>query len=156
MIGEKYIEPPYTTDFAILYLPTEGLFAEVIRRPGLVTDLQARHRIMVQGPTTLAALLTSLQMGFRTLAIEKRSSDVWSVLGAAKTEFEKYGDVWDKLGKQLDTARRTVDEAGKRTRAVSRKLRDVEAVEATDPSALLELTTPDLADDEEDSTDDAA
>ena len=144
-ICEKSVHPPYTTDFAILYLPTEGLFAEVIRRPGLVSDLQARHRIMVQGPTTLAALLTSLQMGFRTLAIEKRSSEVWTVLGAAKTEFEKYGHVWDKLGKQLDTARRTVEEAGKRTRAVSRKLRDVEALEPTDPSALLELATPEFA-----------
>jgi DNA recombination protein RmuC len=124
-ICEKYVHPPYTTDFAILYLPTEGLFAEVIRRPGLVSELQAKHRIMIQGPTTLAALLTSLQMGFRTLAIEKRSSEVWTVLGAAKAEFGKYGQVWDKLGKQLDTARRTVEEAGKRTRAVSRKLRDV-------------------------------
>ncbi len=157
MICEKYVAPPYTTDFAILYLPTEGLFAEVIRRPGLVSDLQARHRIMVQGPTTLAALLTSLQMGFRTLAIEKRSSEVWSVLGAAKAEFEKYGQVWDKLGKQLDTARRTVDEAGKRTRAVSRKLRDVEVLEPTDPSSLLELVTPDGADEEpDDPIDDAA
>ena len=156
-ICEKYVEPPYTTDFAILYLPTEGLFAEVVRRPGLVSDLQARHRIMVQGPTTLAALLTSLQMGFRTLAIEKRSSEVWSVLGAAKAEFEKYGHVWDKLGKQLDSARRTVDEAGKRTRAVTRKLRDVEALEPTDPSALLELANPDLSSDEpDDSIDDAA
>jgi DNA recombination protein RmuC len=144
-ICEKYVQPPHTTDFAILYLPTEGLFAEVIRRPGLVSDLQVRHRIMVQGPTTLAALLTSLQMGFRTLAIEKRSSEVWTVLGAAKAEFEKYGQVWDRLGKQLDTARRTVDEAGKRTRAVSRKLRDVEALEPTDSPALLELVTPEFA-----------
>ncbi|WP_439814650.1 DNA recombination protein RmuC [Zavarzinia sp. CC-PAN008] len=135
-IGEKYIHPPHSTDFAILYLPTEGLFAEVIRRPGLAQDLQSRHRIMVQGPTTLGALLTSLQMGFRTLAIEKRSSEVWKVLGAAKAEFEKYGQVWEKLGKQLDTARRTVDEAGKRTRAVTRKLREVEVLEASEPVAL--------------------
>jgi DNA recombination protein RmuC len=156
-ICEKYIQPPHTTDFAILYLPTEGLFAEVIRRHGLVNDLQARHRIMVQGPTTLAALLTSLQMGFRTLAIEKRSSEVWTVLGAAKTEFDKYGHVWDKLGKQLDTARRTVEEAGKRTRAVSRKLRDVEVLEPTDSSTLIELVAPEVAGDElDDSIDDAA
>jgi DNA recombination protein RmuC len=156
-ICEKYVQPPYTTDFAILYLPTEGLFAEVIRRPGLVTDLQVKHRIMVQGPTTLAALLTSLQMGFRTLAIEKRSSEVWTVLGAAKAEFEKYGGVWDKLGKQLDTARRTVEEAGKRTRAVTRKLRDVGVLEPTDRSALLELVTPEFTDGEpNDSIDDAA
>jgi DNA recombination protein RmuC len=154
-ICEKYVQPPYTTDFAILYLPTEGQFAEVIRRPGLISELQAKHRIMVQGPTTLAALLTSLQMGFRTLAIERRSSEVWTVLGAAKAEFERYGHVWDKLGKQLDTARRTVEEAGKRARAVSRKLRDVEALEPTDSPAPLELVTPEF-DESEESIDDAA
>lgn len=94
---------------------------------------------MIQGPTTLAALLSSLQMGFRTLAIEKRSSEVWQVLGAAKAEFLKYGQVWEKLGKQLDTARKTVDEAGKRTRAVSRKLRDVETLEGSEAPALIDL-----------------
>lgn len=156
-ICEKYVRPPYTTDFAILYLPTEGLFAEVIRRPGLISDIQTTYRVMVQGPTTLAALLTSLQMGFRTLAIEKRSSEVWLVLGAAKAEFEKYAQVWDKLGKQLDTARRTVDEAGKRTRAVSRKLRDVEVLESTNPSAAPELLSPEsVADELDDPMDDAA
>jgi DNA recombination protein RmuC len=148
-IGEKYIEAPYTTDFAILYLPTEGLFAEIIRRPGLVSDLQSKHRIMVQGPTTLAALLTSLQMGFRTLAIEKRSSEVWKVLGEAKSEFEKYGQVWDKLGKQLDTAKRTVEEAGKRTRAVTRRLKDVETLEPAAVPALLDLVAPEFGDDDE-------
>ena len=107
-ICEKYVHPLQSTDFAIMYLPTEGLFAEVIRRPGLASELQTKHRVMVQGPTTLAALLTSLQMGFRTLAIEKRSSEVWQVLGAAKAEFMKYGQVWERLGKQLDTAKRTV------------------------------------------------
>lgn len=140
-ICEKYIHPPYSTDFAILYLPTEGLFAEVIRRPGLSTEIQNKHRIMIQGPTTLAALLSSLQMGFRTLAIEKRSSEVWQVLGAAKAEFQKYGDVWDKLGKQLDTAKRTVEEAGKRTRAVTRKLRDVETLEPIAVPDLLEIAS---------------
>lgn len=129
-IEQKYIHPPHSTDFAIMYLPTEGLFAEVIRRPGLGRDLQNTHRVMVTGPTTLAALLNSLQMGFRTLAIEKRSSEVWQVLGAAKTEFRKYGEVWDKLGKQLDTAKKTVDEAGRRTRAVERQLREVESTPA--------------------------
>lgn len=138
-ICEKYIHAPYSTDFAIMYLPTEGLFAEVIRRPGLATELQTNHRVTIQGPTTLAALLSSLQMGFRTLAIEKRSSEVWQVLGAAKAEFLKYGDVWEKLSRQLDTAKRTVDEAGKRTRAVTRKLRDVEMIEVVDSSALLEV-----------------
>jgi DNA recombination protein RmuC len=129
IISEKYIHPPHSTDFAIMYLPTEGLFAEVIRRPSLCTDVQATHRVMLTGPTTLAALLTSLQMGFRTLAIEKRSSEVWQVLGAAKAEFRKYGEVWNKLGKQLETAKKTVDEAGRRTRALERKLRDVETIE---------------------------
>lgn len=147
-ICEKYVCPPHSTDFAIMYLPTEGLFAEVIRRPGLASELQTKHRVMVQGPTTLAALLTSLQMGFRTLAIEKRSSEVWQVLGAAKTEFTKYGQVWEKLGKQLDTAKRTVDEAGRRTRAVSKRLRDVETLDAPESPALLELVG--LDDDDED------
>src|SRR5690606_10961355 len=102
-------------------------------------ELQTKHRIMIQGPTTLAALLSSLQMGFRTLAIEKRSSEVWQVLGAAKSEFMKYGHVWEKLGKQLDTAKRTVDEAGRRTRAVTRQLRDVETLDTPERPALLEL-----------------
>ncbi|MBA4040394.1 MAG: DNA recombination protein RmuC [Sphingobium sp.] len=154
-ICEKYVHPPHSTDFAIMYLPTEGLFAEVIRRPGLASELQTKHRVMVQGPTTLAALLTSLQMGFRTLAIEKRSSEVWQVLGAAKAEFEKYGQVWERLGKQLDTAKRTVDEAGRRTRAVTRRLRDVETLDAAETPALLDLVGID-ADEEEDIASEAA
>jgi len=147
-ICDKYVHPPYSTDFAIMYLPTEGLFAEVIRRPGLASELQTKFRVMVQGPTTLAALLTSLQMGFRTLAIEKRSSEVWQVLGAAKAEFEKYGQVWERLGKQLDTAKRTVDEAGRRTRAVTRRLRDVETFDAPEAPALLELVGIDEGDED--------
>lgn len=126
-IAKKYIEPPHTTDFAILYLPTEGLFAEVVRRPGLASKLQTDHRILITGPTTLMSLLNSLQMGFRTLAIEKRSSEVWQVLSAAKAEFHKYGQVWTKLERQLQTAQNTVSEAGRRTRAVERKLRSVES-----------------------------
>jgi DNA recombination protein RmuC len=145
-ISEKYVHPPHSTDFAIMYLPTEGLFAEVVRRPGLCSDIQAAHRVMLTGPTTLAALLTSLQLGFRTLAIEKRSSEVWQVLSAAKAEFRKYGDVWDKLGKQLDTARKTVEEASQRTRAVERKLRDVET---TGLPASSELPPPPEEDDGE-------
>lgn len=148
-ICEKYIHAPHSTDFAIMYLPTEGLFAEVIRRPGLAAELQTNHRVTVQGPTTLAALLSSLQMGFRTLAIEKRSSEVWQVLSAAKAEFVKYGDVWEKLGRQLDTAKRTVDEAGKRTRAVTRKLRDVETIDISDAPALLGLVADEALDEEE-------
>lgn len=147
-ICDKYVHPPHSTDFAIMYLPTEGLFAEVIRRPGLARDLQNKHRVMVQGPTTLAALLTSLQMGFRTLAIEKRSSEVWQVLGAAKAEFMKYGQVWEKLGKQLDTAKRTVEEAGKRTRAVERRLREVETLDSPETPAILELIAGDAEEEE--------
>ena len=124
-IRDKYVSPPHTTDFALLYLPIEGLYAEALRRPALAETLQRDYRVSLAGPTTLAAILNSLQMGFRTLAIEKRSSEVWQILAAAKAEFEKYGTVWEKLGKQLETAKRTVDEAGKRTRAVNRKLRDV-------------------------------
>lgn len=128
-IASKYIDPPRTTDFAIMYLPTEGLFAEVVRRPGLASKLQTELRILITGPTTLMSLLNSLQMGFRSLAIEKRSSEVWQVLSAAKSEFQKYGQVWDKLGRQLETAQKTVREAGVRTRAVERRLRDVEVAE---------------------------
>ena len=142
-IASKYIRPPRTTDFAIMYLPTEGLFAEVMRHPGLATRLQGQHRVTVAGPTTLSALLNSLQMGFRTLAIQKRSGEVWRVLGEAKTEFEKYGDVWDKLKKQLETAQNTVEAAGRRSRAVARRLRDVAAVE-TGPDALPEPADDDL------------
>ncbi|MBE0529571.1 MAG: DNA recombination protein RmuC [Rhodospirillales bacterium] len=141
-ICEKYVCPPHSTDFAIMYLPTEGLFAEVIRRPGLCSDIQTKHRVMMTGPTTLAALLSSLQMGFRTLAIEKRSSEVWQVLSAAKTEFRKYGEVWDKIGRQLDSAKKTVDEAGRRTRAVERKLRSVETLEGTSVEEVLGFPPP--------------
>lgn len=138
-IASKYIDPPHTTDFAMMYLPTEGLFAETIRRPGLTAKLQQDHRVMVMGPTTLGAMLSSLQMGFRTLAIEKRSSEVWQVLGEAKAEFMKYGDVWDKLGKQLETAQNTVKQAGVRTRAVERKLRDVETLEVPSSGVFDDL-----------------
>ncbi|MFT4219250.1 MAG: DNA recombination protein RmuC [Microbacterium sp.] len=155
LIAAKYIEPPHTTDFGIMYLPTEGLFAEVMRRPGFVARLHNEHRVAVAGPTTLMSLLNSLQMGFRTLAIEKRSSEVWKVLSAAKAEFQKYGQVWEKLGKQLQTAQNTVSEAGRRTRAVERKLRGVESLESAQPvegaRELLDGALPDtsLFDDDE-------
>lgn len=142
LISSKYIAPPYSTDFAIMYLPTEGLFAEVVRSPGLASKLQTEHRVLVTGPTTLMSLLNSLQMGFRTLAIEKRSSEVWQVLSAAKEEFRKYGDVWDKLGKQLATAQNTVREAGTRTRAVERKLKDVQTLEVTAQEDVLSGLLP--------------
>jgi DNA recombination protein RmuC len=139
-ICAKYVCPPHSTDFAIMYLPTEGLFAEAIRRPGLMVDLQQKERVMLTGPTTLAAILNSLQMGFRSVAIEKRSSEVWQVLGAAKAEFRKYGEVWDKLGKKLDEARSTVEQAGVRTRQIERKLKDVQEspleVAASEPPLL--------------------
>ena len=148
-ISAKYVCPPHSTDFAIMYLPTEGLFAEVIRRPGLMVDLQAKERVMVTGPTTLAAILNSLQMGFRSVAIEKRSSEVWQVLGAAKAEFQTYSKVWDKLEKQLATAQNTVAEAGRKTRTLERKLRGVETVALPTAEATLLATSAVSEDDDE-------
>lgn len=116
-IADKYLDPPRTTDFAIMFLPTEGLYAEVLRQPGLVEKLQQTCRVVVVGPTTLTATLSSLRMGFRTLAIEKRSSEVWNVLAAVKTEFGKFGDVLTKVKKQLNSASNTIDQTGVRTRA---------------------------------------
>ena len=140
-IQEKYIAPPKTTDFAIMFLPTEGLYAEVLRVPGLITELLQRYRIVVAGPTTLAAILNSLRMGFQTLAIEKHSSEVWEVLGAVKSEFGKFGGVMDKLKRQLNTAAKTVDETGVRTRAMERRLRTVE--ELPSEKASVQLGLPD-------------
>ncbi|HXT17269.1 MAG TPA: DNA recombination protein RmuC [Gemmatimonadaceae bacterium] len=128
-IAEKYVAPPGTTDFGIMFLPTEGLYAEIIRRPGLPDVLQREYRVMVSGPTTLAALLNSLQMGFRTLAIEQRSSEVWTVLGEAKTEFRRYADALEKIRNKLQEASSAVDKASVRTRAIERKLRGVEEIE---------------------------
>ena len=143
-ISSKYIRPPRTTDFAVMYLPTEGLFAEAMRIPGLAQRVQSKYRVTVAGPTTLHALLNSLQMGFRTLAIQKRSSEVWRVLGEAKAEFQKYSEVWDKLRDQLQKAQKTIDDAGTRTRAVERKLRDVEISDLpAGAQPHLELMPPD-------------
>lgn len=128
-IGEKYINPPTTTDFAVLFLPTEGLYAEVVRRAGLFDDLQRLYRITVAGPTTLTAYLSSLQMGFRTLAIEKRSSEVWQVLGGVKAEFGKFGPVLDAVKKKLDAASNDIERISVRRRAMDRRLRGVEAIE---------------------------
>jgi len=136
-ISEKYVEPPYTTDFAILFLPTEGLYAEVLRRPGLMEGLQREHRITLAGPTTLLAMLSSLQMGFRTLALEKRSSEVWQVLGAVKTEFSKFGDVLARVKSQTETVLKTLDSAEVRSRAMGRALKQVEALPDTQAQALL-------------------
>lgn len=129
-ISAKYVDPPHTTDFAILFLPTEGLYAEVLRQPGLVEELQLRHRVIPAGPTTLSAILSSLRMGFRTLAIEQRATEVWDVLAAVKTEFGKFGEVLSKVKRQLDTASHTIDQTQVRTRAMQRRLRDVEALPA--------------------------
>ena len=139
-IHDKYVEPPYTTDFAILYLPTEGLYAEALRRPGLVDVLQRDWRICIAGPTTLSALLNSLQMGFRTLAIERRSSEVWAVLGAIKTEFGKFGEVLEATRRKLEQASRSIESAGVRTRQIERKLKSVEAL----PVAEAQLRLGDL------------
>ena len=140
-ISEKYVSPPDTTDFAIMFLPTEGLYAEVLRQPGLLDELMRTHRIVVAGPTTLAAILSSLRMGFRTLAIEKRSSEVWQVLAAVKTEFGKFGGVLEKLQRQLSTASKTVEETGVRTRAIERRLRGVEELPDSQSEAVLKLDT---------------
>ncbi|WP_126445073.1 DNA recombination protein RmuC [Sulfuricystis multivorans] len=142
-IREKYLEPPFTTDFAVLYLPTEGLYAEALRRPGLAETLQREQRVVLAGPTNLAALLNSLQMGFRTLAIEKRASEVWQVLGQVKTEFGKFGEVIEATKKKLDEARNRFDQVGTRTRAIERKLRDVEALPMPDDALPLALPEED-------------
>ena len=136
-IAEKYVEPPHTTDFAILFLPTEGLYAEVLRRAGLIESLQRDYRITLAGPTTLLAMLNSLQMGFRTLALEKRSSEVWQVLGAVKNEFLKFGEVLAKAKKQTQTVLNTLDETQTRTNVLTRKLRDVEALPDAQSQDLL-------------------
>ena len=138
-IHDKYLCPPCTTDFAIMFLATEGLYAEVLRHPTLVEDIQKRYRIVVAGPTSLAALLNSLRMGFQTLAIEQQAVEVWRVLGAVKTEFEKFGDVLDKVKRQLNTATRTIEETGVRTRAMERRLRSVEQLPDGEASDVLEL-----------------
>jgi DNA recombination protein RmuC len=129
-IREKYLAPPLTTDFGILFLSTEGLYAEVMRRPGLADSVQREYRVILAGPSTLAALLNALQMGFRTLAIQKRSSEVWEILGAVKTEFGKYADVLAKVKKKLNEAQTTIDKAETRTRAIQRKLRTVDGQDA--------------------------
>ena len=138
-ISEKYIAPPHTTDFAILFLPTEGLYAEVLRRPGLMESLSRDHRITLAGPTTLLAMLSSLQMGFRTLALEKRSSEVWQVLGAVKTEFGKFGDVLAKIKSNAETMLNTVSNAEQRSRVMGKALRNVEALPEIDSARMLPL-----------------
>jgi len=151
-IREKYVAAPHTTDFAILFVPTEGLYAEALRRPGLVEALQREHRVSLTGPTTLLATLSSLQMGFRTLALEKRSAEVWQVLGAVKTEFGKFGDVLAKTRKKLTEAASTIDAAEVRTRAMVRQLKGVESLPEAQAQALL----PGVADTDPEDEDGAA
>ncbi|KAF0196096.1 MAG: hypothetical protein FD166_2581 [Bacteroidetes bacterium] len=142
-ISEKYIDPPYTTDFAIMFLPFEGIYAEVVRKASLLEELQRQYKVVVTGPTTLAAILNSLQMGFRTLAIQKRSSEVWKILGAVKKEFENFGGMLEKAQKNIQTASNQIDEVmGKRTRAIQRKLKGVEVLGETESQLLL---SPDSA-----------
>ena len=148
-IQTKYINPPSTTDFAVMFLATEGMYAEVLRQPGMLEEIQQNHRILIAGPTTLTALLTSLRMGFRTLAIEKQASEAWQVLAAVKTEFGKFGGVLDKVKRQLDTASRSIEETGTRTRVMARKLRSVESLPDDKATELLGLDEPDTAEDEE-------
>lgn len=138
-ITEKYVQVPHTTDFAILFLPSEGLYAEVLRRPGLMDSLQRDYRVTLAGPTTLLAMLNSLQMGFRTLALEKRSSEVWQVLGAVKTEFGKFGDVMTKIRAQTQTVLTTLDQAQTRTNVMNRALKQVESLPETEVQKLLPL-----------------
>jgi DNA recombination protein RmuC len=144
-IRDKYVAAPHTTDFGILFVPTEGLYAEALRRPGLVEGMQRDFKVMLAGPTTLLALLNSLQMGFRTLALEKRSAEVWEILGAVKTEFAKFGDVLAKTRKKLDEAANTIGEAETRTRVMGKRLKSVEALPLeldTDQSTFEGLEEP--------------
>ena len=149
-ICDKYIDPPNTTDFAILFLPFEGIYAEVVRKAALLEDIQKHCKVVITGPTTLAAILNSLQMGFRTLAIQKRSSEVWQVLGAVKKEFESFGGMLEKAQKNIQTASNQLDEVmGKRTRAIQRKLKGVEALSETETQLLLsDVTASELLDEE--------
>ena len=147
-IHDKYLNPPKTTDFAILFLPTEGLYAEIVRRPGQVEELQRLYRVVVAGPTTLAALLNSLRMGFRTLAIEKRSSEVWEVLGAVKTEFGKFGEVIGKVKRQLELASNALEETGTRTRQMEKRLRTVEELPSDRARDILRFPEADEVDED--------
>ncbi len=137
-IRDKYLEPPQTTDFAILFLPTEGLYAEVLRRPGLADNLRRDFKVVLTGPTTITALLNALQMGFRTLAVEERASEVWSLLGTVKTEFGKFGDLLDKTKEKLDAASKNIEDASRKSRTIEKKLRGIQDIPSATPNALIE------------------
>lgn len=151
-IAAKYVAPPHTTDFAILFVPTEGLFAEVMRCPGLAESLQTDHRVVVAGPTTLAAMLNSLRVGFRTLAIEKRSSEVWAILATVKTEFGKFGEIVDSTRKSIETAANKFTELGRRTRAIEKGLRDVQELPASAAPLAIAAVLASADDDRDDAT----
>jgi len=136
-IRDKYIDPPATTDFGIMFLPFEGLYAEVVKRTGLIEVLQRDYKVIITGPTTLAAILNSLQMGFRTLAIEKRSSEVWTLLSAVKTEFGKFGDILDKTQKKLQEASNTIEDASRKSRTIEKRLKGVQSLPSAESSGLL-------------------
>lgn len=153
-ISNKYIDPPNTTDFAIMFLGTEGLYSEALRVPGLVESIQQEFRVVVAGPTTIAAILNSLRMGFQALAFEKRASEVWRVLGAVKTEFGKFGEVLDKMGKQLKTVENTLGQTATRTRAIQRTLKNVEQLPETDSSSVLGINDGITSFDDNDAVDD--
>ncbi|MHB1872972.1 MAG: DNA recombination protein RmuC [Steroidobacteraceae bacterium] len=153
-VAEKYINPPVTTDFAVLFLPTESLFAEILRRPGFFEGLQRDYRVTLAGPTTLASMLNAFQMGFRSLAIQKRSSEVWQLLAAVRSEFAEHGKVVDTLKRQLGAAANTIDRLGTRTRVMNRKLRDVEILPSRSAKTLLGLAGPESLEEEEEDTDD--
>ena len=148
-IYEKYIDPPFTTDFGIMFLPTESLYCEVVRNSALCEILSQKYRVVVTGPTTFIALLNSLQMGFRTLAIEKRSSEVWEHLGVVKTEFSKFGNLFDRTNKKLQEISSTMDLASKKTRTIERKLRNVEALPISDEKDFYELSSSNILDEDE-------
>ena len=147
-IQAKYLDPPRTTDFGIMFLPTEGLYAEVLRRPGLAEGIQRDCRVIIAGPTTLAALLNSLQMGFRTLAVEKRSSEVWQLLGAVKTQFGQFGGLLEKVHTKLDQASKTIEDAARKSRTIEGKLRNVQELPQAQAEGLVALgASADEADD---------
>lgn len=145
-IATKYLSPPHSTDFAIMFLGTEGLYAEALRIPGLTDTLQHKYRVVVAGPTTIAAILNSLRMGFQALAFEQRATEVWRVLGAVKTEFGKFGGVLDKVQRQLETVSNTIEQTGRRTRAIERKLKTVSELPESEASNLLAISTGDVED----------
>lgn len=138
VINQKYLDPPNTTDFAVMYVPIEGLYSEIVRRPGLCSKLQADYRVVVAGPTTFGALLNALQVGFRTLAISKRSNEVWMVLAGVKTEFGKFSELLEKTKKKLEETTNVIDDASRRSRAIERKLGKVQKLPSKEPTGLLE------------------